>query len=37
MQRYDAIIIKQQIGVFDISDLQFGLKDGLCTTMCTSV
>ena len=32
---YDAIIIKQQTGVFDTSDLQFGFKDGLSTTMCT--
>ena len=32
---YDAIIIKQQIGVSDTSDLQFGFKDGLSTTMCT--
>ena len=31
---YDAIIIKQQTGVF-MSDLQFGFKDGLSTTMCT--
>ena len=27
--------MKQQTGGFDTSDLQFGLKDGLSTTMCT--
>ena len=32
---YDAIIIKQQTGVFDTPDLQFGFKNGLSTTMCT--
>ena len=31
---YDTIIIKQQTGVFDTSDLKFGFKDGLSTTMC---
>ena len=31
----DAIIIKQQTGVFDTSDSQLGFKDGLSTTMCT--
>ena len=34
---YDAIIIKQQTGVFDTSDLEFGFKDGLSTTMCTFI
>ena len=32
---YDVIIIKQHTGVFDMSDLQFGFKDGSSTTMCT--
>ena len=32
---YDAIIITQQTGVFDTSELQFGYKDGFSTTMCT--
>ena len=32
---YDAIIIKQQIGVFDTSYLQFGFKEGLSTTIYT--
>ena len=32
-----AIITKQQTGVFEKSDLQFGCKDGLYTTMCTLV
>ena len=32
---YDAIITKQQTGGFYTSDLQFGFKDGLSTTMCT--
>ena len=32
---YDAIIIKQQTVVFNTSELQFGFKDGLSTTMCT--
>ena len=32
---YDAIIINQQIGVFDTLDLQFGFKDGLSTTLYT--
>ena len=31
----EGIIIKQQTGVFDTSDLQFGFKDDLSTTMCT--
>ena len=32
---YDAIIIQQNSNVFITSDLQFGFKNGLSTTMCT--
>ena len=32
---YEAIVIKQQTGVFDTLNLHFGFKDGLSTTMCT--
>ena len=32
---YDAIIIQQHSNVFITSDLQFGFKKGLSTTMCT--
>ena len=32
---HDVIIIKEHTGVFDTSDLQFGFRDGLSTTMCT--
>ena len=32
---YDAIIIQQHSNVFITSDLQFGFKNGLSTTMCT--